>query len=85
MYNAYIIDYYFLDLKVQNSQIDNLNFSNFKGHQMNKYIVSAVLWVKHSFECQAQIGVEVDGEQKASIISELTVQVINVAGMYSNE
>ena len=49
---------------------------------MNKYIVSAVLWVKRSFECQAQIGVEVDGEQKASIISELTVQVINVAGMY---
>ena len=52
---------------------------------MKKYIVSDVLWVKRSFECQAQIGVEVDGEQKASIISELTVQVINVAGMYSNE
>ena len=49
---------------------------------MNKYIVSAVLWVKRLCECQAQIGVEVDGEQKASIISELTVQVINVAGMY---
>ena len=52
---------------------------------MNKYIVSAVLQVKRLFECQAQIGAEVDGEQKALIIQEHTGQVINVAGMNLHE